>query len=368
MCNFTTDMEKTTTNDVVIAMDSYKGCLNQRQANLAVAKGVAAAGLSPDVVEVSDGGEGWTDAFATNLGIEPVEIYAHDALMRPIKAHYIIDGATAIIEVAQTVALSMIEPEQLNPLKATSYGVGEMVADAIKRGCRRFLVGLGGTATSDAGIGMLQAMTDKLAHGKHFDDIAGLYQLQFTIGTDVRNPLLGPDGAAAVFAPQKGATPEMVALLERRGATLAKAAARHYGHDESKRPGAGAAGGLGYAFMQFLGAKRLSGAEIMLSECGFDSKLSNARLVITGEGSSDEQTLMGKLPAVVLGHCLRLNVPALLLSGQVKGCDKLLQAGFAEAVAVSEGLALAEAMKPETAITNLELKTRQLVQAFSTQS
>ncbi len=350
-------MEKMTESNVVIAMDSYKGCLSQRQANQAVAEGVARAGLRPIVVEVSDGGEGWTDAFAVNLHEEPIEIYAHDALMRPIKAHYIIDGQTAIIEVAQTVGIAMIEPEQLNPLRATSYGVGEMVADAIKRGCRRFLVGLGGTATSDAGIGMLQAMTDRLAQGKHLDEIAGLDQLQFTIGTDVRNPLLGVNGAAAVFAPQKGATPEMVALLERRAATFAHAAARHYGRDASAQPGSGAAGGLGYAFMQFLGAKRESGAEIMLRECGFDSKLDEARLVITGEGSSDEQTLMGKLPATVLGHCMRHGVPALLLSGGIRNLDRLLQAGFADAVAVSEGLTLAEAMKPETAIRNLEQKT-----------
>lgn len=349
-------------------MDSYKGCLSQRQANQAVANGVAMTGLKPVVVEVSDGGEGWTDAFAENLNIKPVEIYAHDALMRPIKAHYLIDGKTAIIEVAQTVGLSMIESEQLNPLKATSYGVGEMVADAIKQGCRRFLIGLGGTATSDAGIGMLQAMTDKLGHGKHFDDIEGLDKLQFTIGTDVRNQLLGPKGAAAVFAPQKGATPEMVALLERRAATFARAAALHYGRDASTSPGAGAAGGLGYAFMQFLNAKRMSGAEIMLAECGFDSKLDNAMLVITGEGSSDEQTLMGKLPAVVLGHCLLHKVPTLLLSGQISERDKLLKAGFADAVAVSENLTLAEAMKPETAINNLEQKAKQLVQAISTQA
>lgn len=367
MCNFTVDMEKTSTNNVVIAMDSYKGCLTQRQANRAVAEGVKRAGLQPVVVEVSDGGEGWTDAFATNLHAEPIEINAHDALMRPIKTHYIIDGPTAIIEVAQTVGLSMIEPEQLNPLRATSYGVGEMVADAIKRGCRRFLVGLGGTATSDAGIGMLQAMTDRLAHGKHFDDIAGLDQLQFTIGTDVRNPLLGANGAAAVFAPQKGATPEMVALLERRASTFASAAARHYGRDASTQPGAGAAGGLGYAFMQFLGAKRESGAEIMLSECGFDSKLSGSKLVITGEGSSDEQTLMGKLPATVLAHCLRRKVPVLLLSGSISDGDQLLKAGFRHAVAISEGLNLAEAMQTETAISNLEQAACQWAQTILTQ-
>lgn len=368
MCNFTVDMEKTATNNVVIAMDSYKGCLTQRQANRAVAEGVKRAGLQPVILEVSDGGEGWTAAFATNLHAVPIEIYAHDALMRPIKAHYIIDGPTAIIEVAQAVGLSMIEPEQLNPLRATSYGVGEMVADAIERGCRRFLVGLGGTATSDAGIGMLQAMTDRLARGKHFDDIGGLARLEFTIGTDVRNPLLGSNGAAAVFAPQKGATPEMVALIERRAATFARVAARHYGRDASAQPGAGAAGGLGYAFMQFLGARRESGAEIMLRECGIDQKLADARLVITGEGSSDCQTLMGKLPATVLAHCLRRKVPVLLLSGSISDGDQLSEAGFGNAVAISEGLSLAAAMRPQTAISNLERAACQWAQTILAQA
>lgn len=361
--------KKSKNTNIIIAMDSYKGCLTQRQANEAVAKGVTEANckLKPITIEVSDGGEGWTAVFETEWGCQPIEIVAHDALMRPIKAKYICKGETAVIEVAQTIGLSMIEPEQLNPLKATSYGVGEMVADAINRGCKRFLVGLGGSATSDAGIGMLQALTDKLAHGKHFYDIAGLEKLHFIIGTDVANPLTGPEGAAAVFSIQKGATPEMIPILDRKAATFARMAALHYGFDASNRPGAGASGGLGYAFMQFLDAKNESGAEIVLKECGFDKKLSDALMVITGEGSSDDQTLMGKLPSVVLKHALRNNVPVLLLSGRINSKEKLLDAGFRDTVAISQGMDYAEAIKPEKAMKNLENSTCKWLSATSMQ-
>lgn len=159
----------------------------------------------------------------------------------------------------------------------------------------------------------------------------------------------------------------MIPILDRKAATFAKMAAQHYGFDASNRPGAGAAGGLGYAFMQFLAAKNESGAEIVLKECGFNKKLSDALMVITGEGSSDDQTLMGKLPAVVLKHALRNNVPVLLLSGRVNSKEKLLNAGFCDAIAISQGMDYVEAIKPENAMKNLEKSTYNWLYATSTQ-
>lgn len=347
-------------------MDSYKGCLSQTQANEAASAGILDrwADAAVTTVCMSDGGEGWTDAFASSMDGEMIEIVVHDALMRPVKAHYLKCGDTAIVEIAQSIGLSMIESDQRNPLRATSYGVGEMIADAITRGCKKFLVGLGGSATSDAGLGMLRALTDRFGKGKHFNEVAEVKSLSFYIGTDVTNPLCGNNGAAAVFGPQKGATSDMIRLLDRRAATLAQMAAKQYGYDYSCKPGAGAAGGLGYAFMQFLGAKSESGAELMMRETGFDKKLKDSSLVITGEGNSDGQTLMGKMPYKILCHAMKQHVPVYLLSGRVSDATVFKQTGFADAISVSEGLSLDEAMQPDVAINNIRRHTRHVAEEF----
>ena len=352
---------------IIIACDSYKGCLSSREVNEAIASGIkewdseeAASGIkkldsddaSPEIIclEMSDGGEGMLDAFLSAMKGERVRIHAHDALMRWIEAEYGIVDDMAIIEIAQTAGLALIEPEQHNPLKATSWGVGEMMMNAYRRGVRHFIVGLGGSATSDCGIGMLKAMGDDRKKIRQ--------ECTFILASDVTNPLCGKNGAAYVFAPQKGADPKMVEMLDARARKFAEVSAKHFGYDRSEVPGAGAAGGLGYAFLQYFDAKVSAGAELLLREIGFDEMIQDADLVITGEGHSDRQTLMGKLPLRILEHVLKNKATTdqqiWLVSGGISEEQALLDAGFDQVLAVSpQNMDLEEAMIPEIAKRNI---------------
>ena len=297
-------------------------------------------------IPVSDGGEGWLDAFQAAFGGELVEVKVHDPLMRSIVAPYLIKGDTAVIEIAKASGLTLLSEKERNPMTATSYGTGQLVADAVRRGCRHIIVGLGGSATSDCGKGMLEAM-----HNAH--DIM-LKDVRFTIATDVKNPLCGKNGAAHVFAPQKGATPEMVEELDRQAKEFAEESARHFGYDLQNMPGAGAAGGLGYAFMQYLGAECKSGIELLLDIAKFDEKLHGAQLVITGEGSADSQTLMGKLPMGILQRAKQQDIPTMLIAGRIKNRQQLLDAGFSQVECINPSdLPLEEAMNPERAKSNI---------------
>ena len=354
---------------IIIACDSYKGCLSSREVNEAVASGVRewnAADASPEMknldsddaasemknlisdepspeiitLEMSDGGEGMLDAFLSAMKGERVRIHAHDALMRWIEAEYGIVDDTAIIEIAQTAGLALIEPEQRNPMKATSWGVGEMIMNAYRRGVRHFIVGLGGSATSDCGIGMLKAMGDDWKKIRQ--------ECSFVLASDVTNPLCGENGAAHVFAPQKGADAKMVQMLDDRARKFAEVSAKHFGYDRSEVPGAGAAGGLGYAFLQYFNAEDRPGAELLLDEIEFDVLIQNADLVITGEGHSDRQTLMGKLPQRILEHVTDQKI--WLVSGVVSDRQAMLDAGFDRVIQVTpEEMPMDEAMKPEVA-------------------
>ena len=290
------------------------------------------------------------DAFLSAMKGERVSIHAHDALMRWIEADYGIVNDMAIIEIAQTAGLALIEPEQRNPLKATSWGVGEMILNAYRRGVRHFIVGLGGSATSDCGIGMLKAMGDDWKKIRQ--------ECTFILASDVTNPLCGKNGAAYVFAPQKGADPKMVEMLDARARKFAEVSAKYFGYDRSEVPGAGAAGGLGYAFLQYFDAEVSAGAELLLREIGFDEMILDADLVITGEGHSDRQTLMGKLPQRILEHVLKNKATTdqqiWLVSGGISEEQALLDAGFDQVLAVSPpNMDLEEAMNPEIAKRNI---------------
>lgn len=343
----------------ILAIDSFKGCLSSSEAEAAVENAIREAVPDADVVclPVSDGGEGMLDAFLSLSGGSRQKAFVHDAMMRRVEAEYGIDpDGTAFIESAASCGLTLIEPELRSPMRATSYGVGELVAGAVRRGCRSFVVGLGGSAVSDAGIGMLRALTDAFADGGTMDDALHgvLGQCRFTLASDVRNPLYGPDGAACVYAPQKGALPSDVAILDDRARRFAGFSARHFGYDRSSEPGAGAAGGLGYAFMQYLGATVRSGADLLLDMAGFDSMLVGASCVITGEGRADRQTLMGKLPARVLSRARTAGVPVWLIAGSVDDASILLESGFTRVEAVSPAsMDTAEAMHPDTARANI---------------
>ena len=341
---------------VVVAIDSLKGCLTSQEANRAAVAGVRQGMPGAEVVgiPVSDWGEGFLDAFQSAWGGEKVEVEVMDPLMRPVVAPYLLRGDTAIIEMAKASGLTLLRLEERNPMQATSYGTGQLVADAVRRGSKHVVVGLGGSATSDCGMGMIRAIIDAFAKGGTWDDVRVLDDVRFTIATDVTNPLCGENGAAYVFAPQKGATPEMVVSLDARAQRFAEVSARHFGYDRQNEQGAGAAGGLGYAFLQYMKAACRSGIDLLLDAVHFDEVLKDADLVITGEGSADRQTLMGKLPFGILQRAKAQGVPVCLIAGRIADRPELLAAGFQHVMCINApDLPIEEAMKPAVARENI---------------
>lgn len=349
----------------ILAIDSFKGCMSSSEVEETIAGVLNKNGVETLCLPMSDGGEGMLSVFTSAMGgtLEPV--YIHDQMMRRVDAQYgVMPDGTAIIEVAQACGLTLVKEEERNPMRSTTYGVGELLSRAIKRGCRNFIIGLGGTGTSDAGIGMIRALVDIFARGKSFDEAlkTELGECRFTLASDVDNPLCGKNGAAHVYAPQKGATPEMVEQLDRRARLFAEKSALHFGFDKSNEPGAGAAGGLGYAFMQYLGAEMKSGADLLLDLTDFNGKIKDADLIMTGEGSADRQTLMGKLPQRILMRGKQLGVPVGLVAGRVEDREELLSAGFSFVESITpEGMPLEEAIKKEVAFSNLRRFATSLV-------
>jgi glycerate kinase len=276
--------------------------------------------------------------------------------MRPVTAKYLLHDEMAVIEIAQASGLTLLTKEERNPMVATSYGTGQLVADAVCKGARHIMIGLGGSATSDCGMGMLKALIDIFAKHGQWDDVEALKDVRFTIASDVENPLYGEKGAAHVFAPQKGATPEMVLRLDERAIKFAELSAKHFGYDRSQQAGAGAAGGLGYAFMQYLNAKSMSGIQLLLDTIRFKELVADADLIITGEGSADRQTLMGKLPMGILeqaGH-----TPVYLIAGRISDREELLNAGFARVDCINPpDITLEEAIRKEVARQNIIINT-----------
>ena len=346
---------------VVIAIDSFKGCLSSKEANEAAAEGIRRTYPDAEIIKVpvSDGGEGYMEAFHAAIGGKLEEVMVRDPLMRPVTAKYLLQGETAVIEIAQASGLTLLTKEERNPMVATSYGTGQLVADAVRKGARHIIIGLGGSATSDAGIGMLKALISAFTKQGQWDDITAFKDVTFTIASDVKNPLYGEKGAAHVFAPQKGATPEMVLRLDERARKFAELSAKHFGFDRSQMPGAGAAGGLGYAFLQYLDAKSMSGIQLLLDTIRFKELVKDADLIITGEGSADRQTLMGKLPMGILEQAG--SVPVYLIAGRISDREELLNAGFVRVECINPpGISLEDAMRKEVAQQNI----RQLTSIF----
>ena len=339
---------------IVVAIDSFKGCLTSKESNRAAAEGVRNHWPDAEVVQVpvSDGGEGFMEAFHAAIGGKLIELTVRDPLMRPVSARYLLHDKLAVIEIAQASGLTLLTREERNPMVATSYGTGQLVTDAVRRGAEHIIVGLGGSATSDAGIGMLRALINNFAKHGEWDDIDELKHVRFTIASDVKNPLCGENGAAHVFAPQKGATPDMVIQLDNRARKFADVSAKHFGYDRSEQEGAGAAGGLGYAFLQYMNADCKPGIELLLDTIKFHEIVSETDLIITGEGSADLQTLMGKLPMGILKQSN--NVPVCLIAGRISNKQELLNAGFAHVECINpEGISIEEAMHKEVATQNI---------------
>jgi len=302
---------------VVVAPDKFKGTLTATQVAAHVAAGLAR--VRPDLaavqVPVADGGDGTVDA-AEAAGYRRVEIGVRGPTGKPVNASFALLGETAVVESAQACGLARLPGGELAPLTATSRGAGELILAAVRMRAKRIVLGLGGVACTDGGAGLVTALGGRLLDSSGIElppggaalatldrvDVRRLRDLggaEVIAATDVDNPLLGPRGAAAVYGPQKGASPADVALLEQGLGRWADVAERSFGFDKRDEPGAGAAGGLGFAVLGFLGASTQPGIELMLDLLSFAGHLPGARLVITGEGALDEQTLHGKAPAGV---------------------------------------------------------------------
>ena len=331
---------------IVIACDSYKGCLSSSDVANAAAHGVAEVYPDCEVIKlaVADGGEGTVEALVDTLGghLEWAEV--SDPLGRPVRAAYGVAGDLAIIESAAACGLTLLTKEERNPLVTSTKGLGELIMAAIDKGCRKFLIGLGGSATNDGGMGMIRAEG-------FLEKTKGM---KFTVACDVDTPYIGEHGASRVFGPQKGASEQDVDVLEERLRGYALTILKETGVDVRDMAGAGAAGGLGGAFRAYLGAELKRGVDLVLDQIDFDSKIRGADLVITGEGCSDYQTLKGKTASGVLERAKRQGIPVALVSGAVRDEQMLRDGGFGIIEAVSPlSMSREEAMRPEMAKFNI---------------
>ncbi len=333
---------------IVLAPDSLKGSLSATAACIAMEQGARRAlGDAPvrfTHVPLADGGEGTVEALLRGAGGTPYRVLVRGPLGEPVEAHYGVlrDGA-AIIEMAQASGLPLVPPAQRDALRATSYGTGEIMRAALDRGCRTLLIGIGGSATTDGGVGALQALGARfldtghndlspggaqLQHLKHIDLSqldARLAQSNITVLCDVTNPLYGPNGAAFIYGPQKGATPLQVQQLDAALQKYARVAGAVTGGQRQDEPGAGAAGGMGFGLLTFTGAQLMPGIEAVLKATRFDEVLEDADLVLTAEGAIDAQTLQGKALAGVAGAARHSRgVPVIAFGGALRLCGAQL--------------------------------------------
>ena len=307
---------------VVVAIDSLKGSLSSLEAGQAIKEGVQVVYPEADVVvrPLADGGEGTVEALAIGMGGELVHVSVTGPLGDAVTAEYGILKAdetrpkTAIIEMSAAAGITLVPDEKRNPMHTTTYGVGELIKDAIDNGCRHFIVGIGGSATNDGGIGMLQALgydfLDKdgapvgyggtglqsIARIQAENVLPELKDCTFRVACDVTNPLCGPMGSSAIYGPQKGATPEMVKELDEALLHYAELSKETFDYADRLYPGTGAAGGMGFAFLTYTNAVLESGIKIVLEETGLEEEMKDADFVITGEGRLDSQTALGKAP------------------------------------------------------------------------
>ena len=325
---------------IVIACDSFKGCLESGEVASAVAEGIRRVMPDAEIIisETADGGEGTGMILTQIMGGETINALVKDPICRHVKTRYGIikhdKSKTAIIEMAQASGLTLLSKEERNPLLTSTYGTGEMILDAIGKGCRRFLIGIGGSATNDGGTGMLEALGFRFLdkNGKEIKGCCGgrlgeiadidsksvsqeILDSEFIVACDVTTPFCGEEGSTKVFASQKGADEKAIESLESGMQSFAQVISNKYGINLNDIPGTGAAGGLGGAFKAFLKAELKSGIDIILDAAGFDNIIKGATLVITGEGKIDFQSSRGKAIDGICRRCRAKNVPVLAIAG-----------------------------------------------------
>lgn len=346
---------------IVIAPQSFKGSVSALQAAQAIQRGVAAA--SPEattvLIPVADGGDGTLEVLVDSTGGQIFRSIVTGPLGHAVEASWGVlgDGETALIEMARASGLAMVPHRRRNPRTTTTYGTGEIIREAAERGFTRIIVGLGGSATNDAGMGMAAALGVRFLdeEGRQLPrggaalsrlariDVSGLHpkvaQVSIVGATDVTNPLCGPSGASAIFGPQKGATPEIVAELDAALANFARVARRDVGLDflEGDFPGAGAAGGLGAGLMAFAGGRLQSGIDMVCEVLGFEEQVRDADLVLTGEGRADLSSIYDKAPVGVARKAARHGVPTVILAGSLgDGYQELYSNGIAAVVSIAD--------------------------------
>lgn len=352
----------------LFASDSFKGTLSTEKTAELLTK--AAKQIFPQCecigVPVADGGEGTVDSVLSATGGSRISVRVHDPLMRPLEASYgKMDEGRAIVEMAAASGLPLLEEGEHNPAKTTSYGTGELIAAALKAGCKDITVAIGGSATNDGGMGCMSALGirfwdeegkelagigENLIYVKHIDTSKMLLQVKearFTVICDVTNPLCGPEGATYTYGPQKGGTPELLASLEEGMCNYRDVIIKELGINPDNLPGAGAAGGLGGALAVFLGATLKPGIETVLDLVDFDKKLDGISLVVTGEGRLDWQSCFGKVVQGVGTRCKNKGIPAVALVGSTgEGADQILQHGISEIITTAPAdMPLAEALQ-----------------------
>ncbi|HEY8401708.1 MAG TPA: glycerate kinase [Cytophagaceae bacterium] len=346
---------------ILICPDSFKESLAAQEVAECIAQGIW--GVMPEVeiqqLPLADGGEGTCSILVSNTGGQLQQTEVHDPLMRKISSYYGIlgDGETAVIEMSVASGLELLKENERNPLVTTTYGTGELIKHAIKNGCRKLIIGLGGSATNDAGAGMAAALGYQLldAEGKPVgwgggslgelasievdkDLLKSLLNVKVIAACDVTNPLTGTTGASYVYGPQKGASPDQVKILDNNLKSFAKVIERDLGKSIADTPGAGAAGGLGAGVMTFLNAELRSGFGIVAEILKLEEAIKSADLVITGEGRVDAQTLKGKVPAGVAGMAARYNKPVVVFTGAIgEGAEALYKEGVSVIVPIVDG-------------------------------
>lgn len=362
---------------IVVAVDSLKGSLTSMEAGRAVAAGIHRAVPEAEafIRPLADGGEGTAEALINGMGGNWETISVTGPLGAPVICSYgIVENARiAVMEMSGAAGITLVPEDRRNPLHTTTYGVGEMIKDAISKGCRRFIVGIGGSATNDGGAGMLQALGyglldengKQVAHGASgladlktiTDDgaVPELSECSFRIACDVNNALCGEQGASAVYGPQKGATDAMIVQMDKWLGDYAALAKEKYPKADPYQAGAGAAGGLGFAFLTFTNAVLESGIKIVLEETHLEQYIQNADMVVTGEGRLDGQTAMGKAPVGVAGLAKKYGKPVIAFAGSVtKDAAVCNENGIDAFFPIIRGVCtLDEAMRPENAKSNL---------------
>ena len=369
---------------VVIAIDSLKGSLSSMEAGTAIKDGILAAKPDAEVIvkPLADGGEGTTDALIEGMNGERIDLTVTGPMHTPVDAYYgyLKDTNTAVMEMASAAGITLVPDSEKNPLLATSYGVGEMINDAIQRGCRNFIIGIGGSVTNDGGIGMLKALGVRFLDENDEDageggqalakvariDVSGMNPLlkecHIQVACDVNNPLCGENGSTYVYGPQKGVTEDMKKTLDEAMAHFARVTSETLENDYMNTPGAGAAGGLGYAFLAYTGAALTPGIELILDAVGLEEELSGADVVVTGEGRLDFQTAMGKAPVGVAKLAKKYNAKVIAFAGSVtKEATACNKEGIDAFFPILRGVCtLAEAMDPVAARNNMTATVEQV--------